>query len=72
MAREINVEPSKTYKTKENMEKAIKGIPDFFKQFNNNEIVRYITCQTEDGRFYPVFVGVHLVHLTHQGFCVIS
>ena len=73
MAREINLIPSKTYKTKANMEKAIAGIPDLYNEHRADVArVRYLTCQTSEGRFYPVFIGQNIIHLAHSGFCVAS
>ena len=61
--------PSKTYKTKANVLKAVSHIPDID---HNNNNVRFLIMTTDEGRFYPVFVGANLIHLIHDGFCVVA
>lgn len=69
MAREITLTPSKTYATKQNMESAIAKLTFL------PERARYITCQTEDGRFYPIFMATGpdaglICAVVHHGFCI--
>lgn len=51
MARLIAVEPTKTYATRENAIKA------FEKKFASADC-NYFIALTEDGRYYPVAIGV--------------
>lgn len=53
MARYIELEATKTYATKEN---AIKAVEKKFPESNNDGLT-YIIMKTEDGRYYPVFLG---------------
>ena len=69
MARQINLIPSKTYKTLANMERAIAHVPEVD---HNNDLFRYIVCQTDEGRYYPIFIGRNSIDLSHAGFCVAS
>lgn len=50
MAKLIQIEPNKTYATRENVEKAVAkhNVPDEF---------RYFIHTHTDGRFFPVFLG---------------
>lgn len=65
--------PEKTYKTRANMVTAL----DRLKLLSDAE---YLTCVTEDGRFYPVFLHSRLPEalkydmtlLPRLGFCVIN
>jgi len=70
MAKQINLVPSKTYKTMKNLERAIAHIPN--EDEDSGKWCRYLVCTTEDGRYYPVFIGVDFFYLVHQGFCVAS
>lgn len=66
-AREMkNLIPSKTYKTKENVYKAVEKCPGF----EDGRQLRFLIMTTEDGRFYPVFIGHDAIGLVHFGFCV--
>jgi hypothetical protein len=53
MAREINLEASKSYATRENARKAIAKYPGIAE----NQNLRYIIHQLDDGRYIPVFLG---------------
>lgn len=71
MARQLtNLQPGKTYKTVANLEKAVKDIPDVVE----GEPVRYMVCWTEEGRCYPVFIGMSAVQagLFHKGFICVA
>lgn len=50
MATLMNIEATKTYKTRENAIKAAEA------KFGNDDL-RYFIMTAEDGRFFPVFVG---------------
>lgn len=50
MAREYEIRPSKTYSSKENVRKAVA------KTFGDCP-VRYSILKTEDGRYFPLFIG---------------
>ena len=69
MARPINLTPTKTYKTMTTMLRAIAHVPEVDK---NNELFRYMVCQTAEGRYYPVFIGRNSMDLCHAGFCVVG
>lgn len=69
MARQIRITPCKTYKTLANMERAIAAVPEVDQ---NNELFRYLVCQTAEGRYYPVFIGRNAFDLVHSGFCVVG
>ena len=70
MARQIKLTPSKTYKTRANLERGIsRGIP------GADDRLRYLVCATDDGRLYPVFLvndsNAHIVcQLPFLGFCI--
>lgn len=53
MARLFKFEPNKTYATEAN---AVKAVEKKFPEANNDGL-RYFLQRTEDGRFFPVFVG---------------
>lgn len=54
MARLIKLELTKTYATEANAVKAVeKKFPS-----ESNDGLRYILARTEDGRFYPIFLGM--------------
>ena len=53
MARLFKLEPNKTYATEAN---AVKAVEKKFPEANNDGL-RYFLQRTEDGRFFPVFVG---------------
>lgn len=50
MIRKFKIQPSKTYATEENADKAV-----LQKGFSN---LRYFIMKNEDNRFFPVFVGM--------------
>lgn len=58
MAQIFNIEPIKTYATRENAIKAVekKGFADTVPHFKNLAL-RYFIMTHTDGRFFPVFVG---------------
>ena len=75
--REIKLTPSKTYKTKANMEKAIKKAMDNIHcQPHENMNFKYLTQTTEDGRYYPIFIsngnGDGSIFMMHEGFCLVA
>lgn len=51
MAKNINIEPTKTYATEAN---AIKAVD---KRYGKNDNLRYFIAWTKEGRCYPVFIG---------------
>lgn len=53
MAKKIQLEPTRTYATMDNAEKAI----DRFPAIRNNDKLRYFIHTHSDGRFFPVFLG---------------
>lgn len=69
MATLLEIKPVKTYATKEN---AIKAVEKYIPVEHLREI-RYIIMPTEDGRFFPVFIGVEcLQHGIHFKFNIIG
>jgi len=67
MAKEIKFTPAKTYKTKKTMEKAIDDLQNRHKNLH----LRYVVAiEEETGRYYPIFVGMELIILVHDRFCV--
>lgn len=71
--REITIDPkyTKTYKTKENLYKALEKL-------NLPETLAYLLCEVE-GRFTAVFTnttvaerGVYMNHVIHSGFKVVG
>lgn len=69
MAKKIQLEPNKTYKTAENAQKAVEklDLPDFV----GNSPLRYVIMTHTDGRFYPVFLGETAIQAgVHFKFCV--
>lgn len=60
------LKPSKTYKTEENAEEAVR------KLFNPNAFNYMIVCG-KDGRFFPICIGEAAVsNLTHFHFITVS
>lgn len=65
--------PEKTYKTRANMATALNKLSLLAE-------AEYLTCVTEDGRFYPVFLHsrlpeglkYNLALLPQLGFCVVN
>ncbi len=51
MARKYVVTPVNTYATEENADKAVA------KKFGSRDDLVYVIMRTEDGRFFPVFIG---------------
>lgn len=51
MAKLIEFETTKTYATKANAIKAVE------KKYGEDNALRYFIHQSEDGRFYPIFIG---------------
>lgn len=56
---EIDTRYVKTYKTLANLEKAAN-------EFNG----RYVALQTEAGRYYALFIGENMAHVTWHGHAV--
>jgi hypothetical protein len=56
----MDITPNRTYKTPENVEKAIEKILP--KLMDNGKNLRYFIHVNEEGRFFPVFVGTHALH----------
>lgn len=68
MAREVHIEPSRTYATRAN---AIKAVDKIFEPTEKN--LRYILVCNEVGRWYPIFVGTPAMQAgVHFHFCVVS
>ena len=67
MAKHIKLTPNKTYKTVENAIKAVeKKYPE-----SDDDGLTYITHQSDDGRFFPVFIGMRAVQaMVHFNFHV--
>ena len=53
MARLLKFEANKTYATEAN---AVKAVEQKY-SFNEDQSLRYFIMQTDDGRFFPIFVG---------------
>lgn len=69
MARFIKLEPNKTYSTEAN---AIKAVEKKFPEADNDGL-RYFLQRTEEGRFFPVFIGQSAVHAgVHFHFHVVA
>ena len=67
MATLINIEPTKTYKTKENAIKAAE------KMYSGYPELRYFIHTHTNGRFFPVFVGMKALELgVHFNFNIIA
>lgn len=50
MAMEIKIKPNRTYATRQNAEKAVA-------EKNLDDHLRYMILITEEGRFFPAFIG---------------
>lgn len=62
MSRFVQLTPTKTYATAENAHKAVsKKFPSDIENPNLGPL-RYIVMPTEDGRFFPVFIGINACH----------
>ncbi len=57
---DLNTDHTKTYKTKENVDKAVAKLPA--KLLDTGKTIRYIICQNDAGRFFPVFIGANATH----------
>ena len=73
MAQHLQLTPVKTYATAENAHKAVeKKFPTSREQKAFGPL-RYIVMQHDDGRFFPVFVGINACHYgVHFHFNVIA
>lgn len=67
----INPQYTKTYKTEENLDKALE-------KMNLPSALRFVLCEA-DGRFTAVFInttdvenGIYMGHLAHKGFKVVG
>lgn len=68
MARMFKLEANKTYATEAN---AIKAVEKKYPEANNDGL-NYFLQRTEDGRFFPVFVGERaLQRMVHFHFNVV-
>lgn len=68
MARFMELTPNKTYATQANAIKAVEKFPGA-----NNDGLTYFLQRTEDGRFFPVFVGERAIqHMVHFHFNVVA
>jgi hypothetical protein len=66
MAKLIKLECNKSYATEANAIKAAE------KKYGDSDDLRYFIMQTEDGRFFPVFVGQSaLTNMVHFNFNVL-
>ena len=65
---DLKTDNTKTYKTKENVDKAVSKLPP--KLLDTGKTIRYIICQTDEGRFFPVFIGAEAaqagIHFHHH------
>lgn len=70
MPRFVTLTPNRTYATEANAVKAVeKKFPSDVAGFNN---LTYFLQRTEDGRFFPVFVGERALHaMVHFHFNVV-
>ena len=70
MSKHITLTPTRTYATEQNAVKAaLKVYPD---SIPANEGLRFITMQTPEGRWFPVFVGQKAVErMVHFHFNVL-
>lgn len=57
MAELITIEPTKTYATAAN---AVKAVEKVFPAADDDGL-RYIIQRTDDGRYFPIFVGTRAV-----------
>ena len=56
-AHEIRLTPNKTYATRENARKAVEKVYGPNEDLQGSADLRWLLVQTEDGRWFPVFVG---------------
>jgi hypothetical protein len=57
MAKRIILAPTKTYATAAN---AVKAVEKVFPSADD-DVLRYIIQRTDDGRYFPVFIGMRAV-----------
>jgi hypothetical protein len=66
MARTLKIEAHKTYATEENAVKAVD-------KYNLPDELRYIIMKNDEGRFFPVFIGMKAIEYgIHFRFNVIA
>lgn len=69
MSHHIAFTPAKTYATQANAIKAVQAKFGPQEEFASSEL-RYVICTTEEGRFYPVFIGQSAIQRgAHFHFC---
>ena len=62
MSKHIKLTPTKTYRIAENAHKAVaKKFPPTIETHGLGPL-RYILMTTDEGRFFPVFIGVNAMH----------
>lgn len=67
MPKLVTITPSKTYATAQNARRAVD------KAFPDDLDLRYIIMLTEDGRFYPLFIGMSAIEAgVHFHFNVVN
>lgn len=67
MTKQVNITPSRTYANEKNAQRAVD------KLFGNTPDLRYVMMRTEDGRYYPLFIGNSALHAgVHFHFCVVN
>lgn len=67
MAKLLTITPSKTYATAQNAQRAVDKV------FPSESDLRYIMMRTEDGRFYPLFIGMSAIEAgVHFHFNVVN
>ena len=73
MSRFVELTPNKTYATAKNAHKAVnKKFPAEIEHPSFGPL-RYIVMQHTDGRFFPVFIGIHACHYgVHFHFNVVN
>jgi len=71
MIQHIELNPNKTYATRENAVKAVEKAFGERVTAQNGENLRYILSVNADGRFFPVFLGERALQAgVHFHFCV--
>lgn len=69
MAKLVILEPTKTYATAAN---AVKAVEKVFPRGVDDDLI-YILQRTDDGRYFPVFIGMRAVeHGVHFRFHVVT
>lgn len=67
MAREIKLQPNRTYATRENAVTAVN------KRYTEVDGLRYVVMCDDAGRFFPVFIGERAItEGVHFNFCVVN